>query len=323
MARLRPAALLLLLGLAAAAAQGVVYKGPAGCADLPPSPPVDLKAAPAGSGALFLTWSAPANGACVDEYQRSTSFNLTLSGLTNGIQYKIYVKAFSSKYRGGGEALVVAAPRSPCNPRVLPTQPTNLAITPGNGQLGICWGPPATGCPDTYRVGVRLADASRRAAPLVREYPQGGCVNVTSLQNGEFYEAQKGQCNAPFMRQIDQATKSVIQYCADACPCKVDPARPTAPSSRSAASANANGTADGTAAGSAAATAGTPEAGEEPRVRAFDGGVTAATAAATEAAFNAGRSSAQPAGYAWQSPSGCCVRPPVSRAFGPPDEEDV
>ncbi len=122
--------------------------------------------------------------------QRSTSFNLTLSGLTNGIQYKIYVKAFSSKYRGGGEALVVAAPRSPCNPRVLPTQPTNLAITPGNGQLGICWGPPATGCPDTYRVGVRLADASRRAAPLVREYPQGGCVNVTSLQNGEFYEVR-------------------------------------------------------------------------------------------------------------------------------------
>ena len=29
-----------------------------------------------------------------------------------------------------------------------------------------------------------------------------------------FLQAQKGQCNAPFMRQIDQATKSVIQYCA-------------------------------------------------------------------------------------------------------------
>jgi len=104
-----------------------------------------------------------------------------------------YVKAFSAKYRGGGESLGLAAPRSPCNPRVLPTQPTNLAITPGNGQLGICWGPHTTGCPDTYRVGVRLADASRRAAPLVREYPQGGCVNVTSLQNGEFYEVRTGR----------------------------------------------------------------------------------------------------------------------------------
>lgn len=69
MARLPAAALLLLLGLAAAAAQGVTFQGPAGCADLPPSPPVDLKAAAAGSGTLLLTWSAPANGACVDEYQ--------------------------------------------------------------------------------------------------------------------------------------------------------------------------------------------------------------------------------------------------------------
>lgn len=137
--------------------------------------------------------------------------------------------------------------------------------------------------------------------------------------------ATPGACNHPPLH-LQLTLRSCASPClirADACPCKVDPARPTAPSSRSAASANANGTADGTAAGSAAATAGTPEAGEEPRVRAFDGGVTAATAAATEAAFNAGRSSAQPAGYAWQSPSGCCVRPPVSRAFGPPDEEDV
>lgn len=69
MARLPAAALLLLLGLTAAAAQGVTFQGPAGCADLPPSPPVDLKAAAAGSGTLLLTWSAPANGACVDEYQ--------------------------------------------------------------------------------------------------------------------------------------------------------------------------------------------------------------------------------------------------------------
>lgn len=248
MARLRTTALLLLLGLAAAAAQGVVFNGPAGCADLPPSPPVGLTAVPAGSGRLLLTWTAPANGACVDEYQvsvgwpsvrqsfslplhvpsrpadltpfsvpchptsplqvtvlpvdaatartaplppqRSTSFNLTVSGLTNGQQYKCYVKAFSSKYRGGGEALVVAAPRAPCNPRVLPSQPTDLTIRPGSGQLEICWGAPAAGCPDAYRVGVRVADSSRRGAPLVREYPQGGCVNVTGLVNGEFYEVR-------------------------------------------------------------------------------------------------------------------------------------
>lgn len=120
--------------------------------------------------------------------QRSTAFNLTVSGLTNGAQYKLYVRAFANKYRGGGEALVVAAPRAPCNPRVLPTQPTNLAISPGNAQLSICWGPPTAGCPDTYRVGVRLADTSRRAAPLVREYPQGGCVNISGLTNGEMYE---------------------------------------------------------------------------------------------------------------------------------------
>ncbi|PRW44935.1 hypoxanthine phosphoribosyltransferase [Chlorella sorokiniana] len=299
--------------------------------------------------------------------QRSTSFNLTVSGLTNGQEYKLYVKAFALKFRGGGEALVVAAPKAPCNPRVRPTEPTNLTVSPGSGSLRICWGPPQAGCPDSYRVGVRLADTSRRAAPLVREYPQGGCVNISSLQNGEFYvvavqawssalqgggsaralaapvappkqwscvpvpgsyplcsdalggrcapltcqqQAQKGQCSAPFMRQIDQATKSVIQYCADACPCKVDPvAGPNAPSTRTAA--------DGTAPSPAAA-ASVPEAGEEPRVRAFDGGVTASTAATMEAVSQAGRSSAS---YAWQSPSGCCVRPPVSRAFGPSDEE--
>lgn len=184
-------------------------------------------------------------------------------------------------------------------------------------------------------------------------------------------QAQKGQCSAPFMRQIDQATKSVIQYCAgkllilhrscccalaaslflpgalemphtaavtaskplsllpsalcaDACPCKVDPAGPNALSSRSAAGSNSttNTTSvTGGASGTVAAIAGTPEVAEEPRVRAFDGGVTAGTASATEAALKAGRSAAQPASYVWQSPSGCCVRPPVSRAFGPSDED--
>lgn len=106
------------------------------------------------------------------------------------------------------------------------------------------------------------------------------------------------------------------RLCADACPCQVDPAGPNAPTSRSTTS---NSTSNSTASG-VPPTAGTPEAGEEPRVRAMDGGVTASTTAATEAAFNAGRSAAPSAGVAWQSPSGCCVRPPVSHAFGPSDD---
>ncbi|KAL4438230.1 hypothetical protein ABPG77_010591 [Micractinium sp. CCAP 211/92] len=359
---------LLLLLLAVAAAQEIKLVAGPGCADLPPSPPTELKAVP-GDGNVTLTFGRPSNGACVSEYQvtvlpvdasttrsappprQSTQqFSVTIAGLDNGQQYKFFVKAYAAKYRGGGEAQVVAAPIAACDPSALPLAPTALRATPGIANVTLCWAPTANGgCVDEWRVAIQAVQQSgQRATPAAyKRYNQGGCVTIAELAPGQLYtfsvqaysaalksgayasvqatplappkqwrcvpvpgqyplcdaamagrcapltcqqQLAKGQCSAPFMRAVDPATATIIQYCADVCGCSADPAAGTATAARAMSDAMANtNAADGT-----------------PTV-ALRGLRAAAAGATTQAS----------AAAVWASPSGCCAAPP--RSFGADD----
>jgi hypothetical protein len=61
--------------------QAIVVNGE-GCGQVPPGPPVNLRATP-GDGEVTLSWSAPANGACVDSYQVRNASALLLMMLSN------------------------------------------------------------------------------------------------------------------------------------------------------------------------------------------------------------------------------------------------
>ena len=88
--------------------------------------------------------------------QSTQQFSLTIAGLSNGQQYKFFVRAYAAKYGGGGEAQVVAAPAAACDPSALPLAPTALRATPGIANVTLCWAPAAAGgCVDEWRVAIQ------------------------------------------------------------------------------------------------------------------------------------------------------------------------
>ena len=158
----------------------------AGCAVLPPTGPTNLAAAP-GDGQLTLTWSRPANGACVDNYiatvasvgsqQRSFSgpqstaqYSLLLTGLQNGIRYETTLTAVSSLFPDAQDASasVTATPQptptppaSLCSPFAAPGSPQNLRATPCDAALRVCFDAPQFGCADGYDVSATPVTVTR------------------------------------------------------------------------------------------------------------------------------------------------------------------
>ncbi|KAI3426267.1 hypothetical protein D9Q98_008642 [Chlorella vulgaris] len=201
-----PLLLLLLLAGGAAGQEIRLVAGP-GCASIPPSPPQNLKAE-ALDGAVRLTWDKPANGACVSEYQvtvvaesaqrsaplppqRTPDFAVTIQGLQNGQRYRFFVMAYAARFNGGGESQVAATPVATCSPAVLPSAPTSLVATPGNGNVSLCWAPPTNqGCVDEWRVAIRVAqqDAQRSSPTQYRRYNSPACVVISQLTNGVLYQ---------------------------------------------------------------------------------------------------------------------------------------
>eukprot|EP00887_Chlorella_sp_A99_P003699 scaffold7.g3699.t1 len=155
--------------------QTITFQG-AGCAQLPPAAPANLKAVPADSGELEITWNRPSNGACVTTYE----------------EYKVTVTAVSE--RGRASASVNATPRLPepqpslCSPYIPPGAPINLRYTPRDSAVDVCFDAPPMGCADAYTVDVRPKANSRSfgaLAPL--RVQRGGCLTISQLTNGQAY----------------------------------------------------------------------------------------------------------------------------------------
>jgi sugar lactone lactonase YvrE len=111
---------------------------------------------PAGSGALSVAWTAPANngGSAITDYRVeyrtspsgtwtvfsdgvSTATTTTITGLTNGTAYDVRISAINAIGTGSASTAVTATPG------VAPGAPTGLIVTSASGQLTATWTAPA------------------------------------------------------------------------------------------------------------------------------------------------------------------------------------
>ncbi len=110
-----------------------------------PEAPGNLAATP-DDGAVALSWTAaPNDGMPITNYQHGrsdagwedvpggpTATEVTVSGLTNGVEYVFYVRAVSSA--GTGAQASVSA-----TPAAVPDAPGNLTATPDDGAVALSW----------------------------------------------------------------------------------------------------------------------------------------------------------------------------------------
>ena len=127
----------------------------------PPGKPTDLEVAP-GDRQLEVSWDTPAAGGVVDEYivqwksgnetfadaetenreetvahvADTTTYEATISSLTNGTEYTVRVKAVNES----GEAV---SDEETGTPDVLPGKPTIQSVAEGHTQLVVTWDEPA------------------------------------------------------------------------------------------------------------------------------------------------------------------------------------
>ena len=131
-----------------------------------PDAPANLQGSP-GDASVVLTWQEPADGGSEilryeyttyetpsnDSYWRSTggtSLTYTVTqtsdqanptNLVNGTSYPIFVRAVNVEGAGPRSNRVAVTPTPP----TVPDAPTNLAATPGNGQVELTWDAPDDG----------------------------------------------------------------------------------------------------------------------------------------------------------------------------------
>ena len=112
-----------------------------------PGAPTGLTATP-GVGQVLLNWTAPSfnGGWRIESYlveQDGVPIwtvggnNITVTGLTNGQTYNFTVCAQNNAGNGPPSSGVLATPRPDIS-----SEPTNLAVTPGNEQVELSWTPP-------------------------------------------------------------------------------------------------------------------------------------------------------------------------------------
>lgn len=174
---------------------------PTAAAPTAPDAPTLLTATP-GDGSIQATWSAPAfdGGASITGYTLyayetlgggtdvnmtvdASTFSATLTGLTNDVSYTVYVWATNSV---GNSVISNELTATPTATSTAPTAPQNLAVTPGDTELGLAWDAPASdgGSPVTgYRV--QWTDGggvSTNTIGVVTSY------TITGLTNGVTYD---------------------------------------------------------------------------------------------------------------------------------------
>ena len=182
----------------------------------PPGKPTDLEVEP-GDRQLEVSWDTPAAGGVVDEYivqwksgietfqdatddaigdrealvlhlAGTTTFDTTISGLTNGIEYTVHVIAKNES----GQAISDTATGTP---DVLPDKPTIRSVVEGHTQLVVTWDEPAstgsdiTGYVVQWKSGNQAygGDPAREATKQVTEQVTEFSHKITGLENGTEY----------------------------------------------------------------------------------------------------------------------------------------
>jgi hypothetical protein len=155
--------------------------------------------ATAGDASATVSWTAPASngGSAVTGYRvtpyigivaqtervfSSAATTQTITGLTNGTSYTFRVKAVNSAGSGAESGASPAV-----TPRTLPTAPTAVSGTPGDGQVSLSWTAPSTdgGSPITgYAITPSIGSTPQ---PTIAFDSTATAQTVTGLANGTTY----------------------------------------------------------------------------------------------------------------------------------------
>ncbi len=173
-----------------------------------PGAPQNLAVTP-GNMQLELRWDPPADngGATITNYKiqhavrgsadwmdsgdSGTTTTFTVTGLVNGTEYGVRVRAQNSAGLGPNTPTEYATPVAPEEPEPEPEEPgapQNLAVTPGNMQLELRWDPPADNGGATI-TNYKIQHAVRGSADWMDSGDSGTTTTftVTGLVNGTEY----------------------------------------------------------------------------------------------------------------------------------------
>jgi Fibronectin type III domain len=173
-----------------------------------PGAPTGLTATP-GNGTVTLSWSAPASdgGSPVDGYviqggtspsdasitDQVTGTTATMSGLTNGTMYFFRVNAHNSS-GDGAAATVTVTPNGPgSDSGSVPSAPTGLRVSPGDGFVALSWSPPAGGlkASEGYLIYMGTSSGHEGAKPSVPHLIENATsYTIAPLQDGTRYYFQ-------------------------------------------------------------------------------------------------------------------------------------
>ncbi len=161
-----------------------------------PTVPQNLQGTP-GNGQVILTWSAPVSngGASIDYYivsqngadvKHVNATSTTIDGLTNGQTYNFALTAHNSYGIGTLSTAISVTPSSV----TLPGIPSNLVVTPGDGQVTLSWTAPSNAggsAIDYYIVYQNGVDVS---------HPTTTSATIAGLTNGQNYIFTVGAHNS-------------------------------------------------------------------------------------------------------------------------------
>ena len=190
-----------------------------------PGAPTGLAGTP-GDGQIDLSWTAPGTtgGAPISGYRietktgdgpwtvttantGSTATSATVTGLTNGTEYRFRVAAINAA--GTGPASTAT---DPVIPRTAPGVPTGLAGTSGDGQIDLSWTAPGTtgGAPISgYRIETKTGDGPWTVT-TANTGSTATSATVTGLTNGTEYRFRVAAINAAGTGPASTATDPVI-----------------------------------------------------------------------------------------------------------------
>ena len=163
-----------------------------------------------GNAELEVSWTAPSdNGDSIIDYnvqyrqgagswlnhellRISTSTSATITGLTNGLNYTVQVRATNSAGRSDWSTSATGTPAAQA-----PDAPGRPRLTPGNAELRVTWTAPSDNGDSITRYDVRYRAAGSRASWTDHSFAgTGTSTTIDGLANGQSYRVRVRAVNS-------------------------------------------------------------------------------------------------------------------------------
>ena len=190
-------AALLAICISSVAGQGIAWGAGKPVA---PNSPTEVAVVP-GDQTAFVSWAAvtPPAGETITEYQAKPSkgmscsttgaLSCTLSDLKNGQSYTVEVRALVKRMKSAWSAPVSVIPG-------LPTAPSNVSASPGNGEVTVTFSPGSDSGSAITKYTVTATDETNAANGGETATGTSSPVVVTDLTNGDDYSFIVSATNA-------------------------------------------------------------------------------------------------------------------------------